>query len=179
MADAEQVAMLKRSVLERNAWRKANNRTTPQLKEAALAHANLECADLNNAFAPRIILRAANLRASDLSVSVMRYGDFREADLTRAEIVAADLVDTQCAEANFTATYLDGVDFDGADLRHAVFKGAKLIDVCFEDADLSNAILLVSEPQPGDAEGWRALLKNTHGNEQTLLPQGVQRPVWW
>ena len=69
MADAEQVAMLLRSVEEWNAWRDKHPGIQPDLMEAELAGA-----DLRNANLVRADLSDADLSQAEMSGAVLRRG---------------------------------------------------------------------------------------------------------
>jgi uncharacterized protein YjbI with pentapeptide repeats len=74
MADAEQLARLRRSVMEWNVWRNNNKGVEIDLRKADLQESDLHRANL----------READLRLADLSLTDLRRADLREAHLTRA-----------------------------------------------------------------------------------------------
>lgn len=115
MSNPEQVALLRRGVLEWNQWRKGDGAgVLPDLSQADLIDANLSGADLGG----------ANLRGASLIVANLSW-----ANLGRAILDEADLI-----EAN-----LSGANLSGADLRGANFRGARAGWTVFGDVDLSVA----------------------------------------
>jgi len=99
MANAEQVAQLKRSISEWNRWRITNPDVMIDLRDADLRNARLSDANLNNAHLSRATLRGADLRRADL----------RGATLTGADLTGAHLED-----ANLTGAYVTRHQLDSA-----------------------------------------------------------------
>lgn len=100
-ADADQVALLKRSVSEWNQWRTDNPSVKPDLTEADLAGANL---------------LGANLSAADLT----------DATLTDTNLTEANLADAKLKGVKATGALLFSANLDNADAQSANLEGADL-----------------------------------------------------
>ncbi|AJT63035.3 hypothetical protein T261_1349 [Streptomyces lydicus] len=115
-ANADHIAMLKRSVGEWNNWRKAHPGVRPALSGADFYHADLRRADLSGAD-----LRGANLSGADL-----QGADLSGADLSGGLLVEADLTQADLTHTNLSGAYLSGARLGGAKLGcrdNAVCKG--------------------------------------------------------
>ena len=111
MADAQQLALIRQSVEEWNAWRDKNPDVRVDLFQADLRGAELE----------RINLRNADLRNTDL-----REVEFDRACLRRANLAQAALSDASLFEAELSETNLSGADLSFARLEKADLRGANL-----------------------------------------------------
>lgn len=86
MADAEQLALIRRSVEEWNAWRKRNPGVGADLSGANLNNAFLAEADLSGAYLSNAFLVEADLRGADFSGAEIHGADLRRAVLVRAHL---------------------------------------------------------------------------------------------
>lgn len=123
-----------------------------------LTGAHLEGAFLNNAHLEEAILTNAHLEGAHLA----------DAHLEKASLVGACLEGAYLADAHLEGAYLDNahlseVFFSGAHLNGAFLRGAHLNGV-----DLSRAIGVTQDQ-----------LDHSNGNEATVLPEGLDRPVRW
>jgi uncharacterized protein YjbI with pentapeptide repeats len=89
--------------------------------------------------------------------------DRRGADLIGARLRGADL-----RGADLRGTYLIGAELSGADLRRADLIGADLRDANLTGADLTDAIFVT-----------QAQLNAALGDQNTKIPEGLQRPSHW
>ncbi len=129
MADAEQLALLRRGVAGWNEWRKQNPDIPIDLSEADLVGAHLREADLYGAVLTGAALRGAVLRGAVL------YG----AALTGAALTGAALRGAVLYGADLRGVVLTGADLTGADLTGADLSEAVLGGTIFADTDLSTA----------------------------------------
>lgn len=126
MADQEQLARLKRSVEEWNAWRKNHPDVKIDLEGADLRLANLKKAKLGGS-----VLIRANLNLTDLSGA-----DLKGANLSGANLVLATLDDgrgnpadlTNAVMTNAVMTRPEEGDAEGSFLDLAAVKGLHSID---------------------------------------------------
>ena len=144
MAHDEQLAILKQSVSEWNAWRNDNRGLLIDLIDADLSGANLNSADLCGSNLTGAKLRDANLNGADLSSA-----DLCGSNLTSAKLRGADLSSANLNSANLSSANLTGAKLRGADLRGADLRVARLFDAILDAADLTDACLW--ETQRG---GW-------------------------
>ncbi len=168
MADPDQLALLKRSIPQWNAWRSANrsvkidligaNLFQANLRDANLTHAdlslaNLSLADLIGANLLQANLRdadltRANLRIANLSLASLSLANLRDADLSLANLSLADLIGANLFQANlFQANLRD------ANLRNANLSGANLFQANLRDADLTRANLRFADLSGADLSG--------------------------
>lgn len=140
MADAEQLARIRRSVDDWNVWRKHNSDVEVDLSRANLGRADLRFADL----------REANLSEADLSEADLARAHLHDADLTRAKLRGAllnyavlrgaDLSGALLIEANLREAVLISANFRGADLLWANLSGASLYETIFANTNLKAAV---------------------------------------
>ena len=114
---------------------------------------NMDHADLSE-----LSLRKAYLVGADLRVSDLSGADLSDSDLTEADLRGADLRRTDLREAILAGAQLCGANLGGANLRVADLSGA----------DLRETIGLTQEE-----------LEKSIGNQQTCLPDDLQRPRAW
>jgi hypothetical protein len=124
MADAEQLARLRRGVGEWNAWKKQNPSVRVDLAEADLCNTDLIGADLDGANLYRANLSLAFLRESNLRNAILKGADLHSALLTEANFNWADL-----SQANLRSAELRGANLAGAELSQTIFVGVSLKDV--------------------------------------------------
>jgi uncharacterized protein YjbI with pentapeptide repeats len=159
MANEEQLALLKRSVKEWNAWREKNPDMEIDLDGAILLGANLVGANLSNACLRRAILDNANLQTAYLCEANLHKARIQRANLHRANLREAILSEVNLSEAilrganlksallkgaTLRKTNLRGASLNGADCTKALLDGAALVEadlsgVEFEDSNLSGA----------------------------------------
>ena len=134
--DAVQLEVLRSGVERWNAWRSENPDVQPDLRgadlrDAALAGANLSQADLRGAVLARADLQTADFGGADLCGALLCWADLGGAsligaglvgtDLTGADLSGANLYHASCAQANFTGARLHGVTLGEARLEEADF----------------------------------------------------------
>jgi hypothetical protein len=200
VADQWQLALLKRSVQEWNAWREAQREIKVNLREADLTGAHLAGAHLSTAYIPggailsEVDLSRAQLRGVNFSEALLVGAILSEADLSRAQLMRAQLMRANLNKANLSGADLTDADLrmvvlnkailnrtilSRADLRHADLRGADLTDANFSGADLTDAKQDASppksikpEPHPGQSSSpdWLSLVE-TVGS--TLLTAAV------
>jgi len=123
------------------------------LNGASLQGVQLARADLHSVILMDSDLQRANLAAAILESAVLRKTNLRDSDLRKANMNRADLFRANLA---------------GADLREA-----SLVSCFLKRADLSGADLSTARGLT-DAQIADAL-----GDEQTRLPDGLNRPAAW
>jgi type II secretory pathway pseudopilin PulG len=86
-------------------------------------------------------------------------------------------------EAENPAVALTGADLRGADLLYAILPGADLQKADLQKANLQKANLQKANLQKADLRGARELTQEQIrwmiGRNDTVLPQGLQRPMLW
>jgi|SRR5829696_1142815 len=169
-------------------------------RDAKLAGSNLEEADLREANFPEANLQGANLHKANLhrfrEEPGVWYGngaDFYQANLEEANLFEADLQGAyleganlekaSCAEANLLGVVLRRANLKGTYLRATNLRAANLIAANLEGANLEGANLEEGELQGANLEGAenlvQAQLKETSGDEYTLLPRHLKPPAHW
>jgi uncharacterized protein YjbI with pentapeptide repeats len=134
MADARHLALLRRSVGEWNAWRRATPMVRPNLRGADLTEADLRGANLSR----------VNLSWADLSLADLTEADLRGADLYDANLGGATLSRARLTEADLSRAYLREANLTGADLRGATLIGADLWAAYLPGAALAEADLTLA-----------------------------------
>lgn len=142
VANAEQLAFLKRSIEGWNQWRWDHREVEPDLSNMTLRHANLRDANLSNTDLSNATLNYANLSSAilssaNLSSAILSYANLKEATLSYADLSGANLRSVNLSSANLRNADLSSVNLRSATLRDADLSGANL-----SGADLSNADLL-------------------------------------
>lgn len=123
------------------------------LNFSRFAGAQLAHIDMHRVLLMESDFRHANLTCAILERAVLRKSDFHGSNLKRAILDGADL----CR-----------ADFSGADLRGASLASAFLKRTDLTGADLSTALGLTT-----------AQLAEAYGDDQTRLPEDVERPSGW
>ena len=103
MANAKQLALLKKGVHDWNKRREKDHKVIPDLSGAVLGAANLVGANLGGADLYGAYLGSAHLRNADLGGA-----DLRRAHLRKADLVGANLSGAHLSEANLSEANLDG-----------------------------------------------------------------------
>jgi hypothetical protein len=131
MANAKQVALLKRSVVDWNKSRKKDPEVIPDLAGAHPSGANLG--------GPNTDLFLANLDVANLSGTYLLGTDLGVADLVRVDLRGlggADLGGAYLRAADLSGAYLGGAFFGGAHLHGARISGAIVAWTVFGGVDL-------------------------------------------
>ena len=141
MANAEQLALLKKSVGDWNKSRDKDPKGVPDLREADLIQADLAGSDLSGADLVEAKLGGAILREADLRRANLREADFFGADLGRTKLSGARLWGSDFRQANLTRANLTRAGLLGANLTRACLDGAKMSEAnvggtIFGDVDL-------------------------------------------
>lgn len=200
MANRQHLNTLKQGVDAWNQWRKENPDIQPDLREAALASANLSKANLSSANLDEANLRSAdlheanlsganlkeaNLSAANLSKADLGFADFTFADLSKADLSAArlwkaDLTAAKCTGANLTTANLSiatlrETDFTMADLNGAELNYAILVETNLKDANLTGcSIYGISAWDVHLAGAIQANLVITLPNEPTITVDNLE-----
>ena len=132
MADASQVAMLKRSVEEWNEWRDTHSDRDVMLAGADLAYLDLSGADLgtralgarghqitSSVDLARARLQGSRLRMTRLTGADLSYADLSQADLEMARLILTNLVEARVRRTNFSRSILARTAFTNVDLSEA------------------------------------------------------------
>ncbi len=138
----------------------------PNHKQILLRFLN-ESQLINNE-APIVSLVGANLIGANL-----RGADLSEADLSEAKLIGANLSNADLSGADSIGADLSGAFFSEADLSTADLFTADLSGATLDGADLSKANL------SGAEDLTQAHLEHTTGDNDTLLPEGIDRPKTW
>lgn len=194
MADAEQLALIRRGVEEWNAWREESRDVQVDLRRVDLSEADLTDAHLGSANLSRTnldgaFLSGADLREVNLTEASLRETDFREANLCgayldRAYLAGAHLSGTNLSRANLRGAYLSKAYLRNADLSEASLNRAYLGDADLTranllKADLSRAILVETNLEGANLtsclvygiSAWNVRLKGTIQSNLVITPQ--------
>ncbi|WP_312624424.1 pentapeptide repeat-containing protein [Pseudofrankia sp. BMG5.37] len=99
-------------------------------------------------------------------------GLFR-ANLAGANLLAVNLMNAVMTDANMTGTLMAGVDLTGSYLDGCNLSGADLTGAILQHADISRANLR-------EVVGLTQVqVDSARGDEQTQLPDGLNRPAHW
>jgi|SRR5215472_1398288 len=128
MADAEQLALIRRSVEEWNAWRENSPEVQVDLSEAPLHETFLQSANLGSANLCRASLNRAMLEGADLRESNLGGADLYDADLAGADLTAADLREANLGGANLYNADFSRTKLSGAAMRRTFFSNTNLKD---------------------------------------------------
>jgi uncharacterized protein YjbI with pentapeptide repeats len=158
VADQKQYKLLKQSVKDWNAWRKAHKDIRPDLSGAEFFEADLFGADLCEANLSR-----ANLTMADLCEANLSDANLNGANLNKADLNKANLSSTDFSEANLGVTVLRDTVLSGANLSRANLAYADL-----RGADLSKTVGLSQEQ-----------VDKMHGSKSTSLPPDFRKPASW
>jgi uncharacterized protein YjbI with pentapeptide repeats len=125
-----------------------------------LFYADLTSADLKGSDAQEnvFVLDNANVRGVNLVDADLEYTSLKGSDVSPAHLVNTDLSNADLSDANLYHSFLSNVDLSGTDLS-----GADLSDV-----DLQTTTGLTQEQ-----------IDEAIGNENTQLPDDLQRPPNW
>jgi mannose-6-phosphate isomerase-like protein (cupin superfamily) len=99
--------------------------------------------------------------------------DLSQADLTGADLTLANLSGALLIDSTLVLANLRGADLRAADLTRANLVGARLLGVDLVGANLSGADLSTAEDLTQED------IDQTLGDENTALPEGIQRPAHW
>jgi hypothetical protein len=141
MADAEQLARIRRSVEEWNAWRKENPLVVADFTEADLHGADLQKAQLIEADLFNADLQGADLQGADLILANLYEANLRYAKLIRAHLGSAQLVKADLSGADLQGADLREANLWRANLREAYLDGAQLIETNLDSANLAGAAI--------------------------------------
>ncbi|AOR29750.1 hypothetical protein BFF78_00370 [Streptomyces fodineus] len=156
-------AMLAHAHLE-GAWL-----TGVHFEEASLIGAHLEGATLDGAHLEGATLTGTHLKGATMYGAWLAGASLREADLERANLTGAWLPNaTLSAGGALDVETGQWRQFEGARLHGTHLKDAQLQGTHLEGVDLSH-VRGLTQSQLGYA----------HGDEATLLPEGLTRPASW
>lgn len=144
------------------------------LNYANLEKAKLEQAQMYGAEMNYCVLSNANLRKANLGLAQLNNATLKGADLFGVNLVNSDLSDSDITEAHcngadfsyarFNNSILVSANMKKAKLVGADLSGALLLDVDFEEADLSEAIGLKVGQLCNAKSLYKAVLKDTIQN---------------
>jgi len=131
VANEEDVALLKRGIVDWNAWRARSPTTSIQLANAILTNLKLSDANLFEA-----LLFGADLSAADLAGANLSCAHLEGACLLGANLTGANLTNAQLSDANLT-----GADLTYADLTHANLNQTNLTMAKLTGTNLTTTVL--------------------------------------
>src|SRR6266542_1789404 len=144
MANAEQLARLKKGAKVWNKWRDKNFQVAIDLTQANLKRVDLSGANLFGAD-----LRGVNLSEADLSEANLNGANLSGANLTGAIFIGAHLYGANLKRANLSAANLRGAIFTTRILAH---REREWDEICFT----------ALYPKVGKVETWHTLLVYAH-----------------
>jgi hypothetical protein len=129
MANQQQVERLKQGFEVWNTWRKENENTKIDLRNACLKGEHIGCVDLSGADLIGAYFSAADLSGgASLRNAKCRLTNFSDADLFGADLSGANLTD-----ANLSNACVAGVIWDRSRMRQR-FQGIRGVESCFGNA---------------------------------------------
>lgn len=131
MADEKQVAMMRQSVDNWNAWKLETG------EPGDLAGADFTGCDLNHAHLFESDMKNVKLMNAQVSLAFFGDADLVHADFRGATIVASHFGQTDLRGANFQGAELTGSIFNNSKLDRANFENAILAETNFSNVDLS------------------------------------------
>jgi uncharacterized protein YjbI with pentapeptide repeats len=140
MADAEQLARIRRSVEEWNSWREENHSVQVDLSDANLRQAKLFEAKLFHASLLRADLSGADLSRANLGAAVLFRANLRQARLSEASLSLADLREAYLSQADLGGAHFGEANLADADLSRANFREATFWKTIFGDTNLKHAV---------------------------------------
>jgi len=148
MANNKHVALLKKGVDARNAWRKENPDIHPGLSGAGLSGANLHLASLD-----RATLSGANLRLADLSGAILSEANLNEAELTGADLQASTLMKTDFTAADLSGCHVYGVSawglkLDGTKQQNLVITDTDEPEITVDNIEVAQFVTLSAPSLP-------------------------------
>jgi len=141
MANEEQIALIRRSVEEWNAWRESHPREPIDLSEADFRGGSLYEANLCNADLRWATLVEADLGGADLRNADLQKADLFDANLGYARLAGARFSGSSMVRANFSNTLIEDIDLSEVELTAARLNEAKLVRVKLRAVDLDEAEL--------------------------------------
>ena len=123
---------------------------------------------ISGAHLERAILNGAHLEEANLFQAHLEGANLRGAHLEGANLFQAHLEGATLFQAHLKRAYLFEAHLEGAFLSDAHLKGAVLIGAYLEGANLRGAKDLLE-----------AQLRDTDGDAETKLPEGLARPAHW
>lgn len=165
MNDPQHLTILRSGAAVWNAWRKEKHIVQPSLKGADLEGANLSDAYLRNANLTGATLRKARLHNTNLNYAKLDWANFEYADLTGAVLASAELTNTNLAAAILVETNMMHANLRQARFVNSVFSKTRIDDAhigrtIFAGTDLRQVIGLEGvwhiAPSSLDVETFRA-----------------------
>ena len=155
--DVAQLERLRGGVEGWNAHRSENPDLRPDLRGAdlrdtALAGANLSQADLRGALLARADLQRVDFSGADLAETLLCWADLGGAVLLGAGLIGSDLTGADLAGANLNHAECAQAHFTGARLDRAVLDHARLEEADFFEGDARQLAMLYAASW--DATAW-------------------------
>lgn len=121
-------------------------------------------------------LEATELFSAYLAGATFSYANLQDARLTNSHLEGAFLNGVNLEDAILCAAHLDGAFLHGAhlertDLSETHFNGAFFTNINLDDAFMDYADLREAK------DIKQEMIDSTWGNQNTLLPQGIERPL--
>jgi len=155
-----------------------NAAVLPDLSDADLRFASLGQRDLSFANLARTDLRGADLAGAMLSQANFSSADLRTANLASAVLGWTDFRGSNLHGANLSGTTLNGLQFQDTDLSRVNFTCAKLYDVTFFGANLTDARGLESCIEEGHCWIDEDTIFNSGGIiPESFLPRAQERLI--
>ena len=164
MANAEQLARLKKGAKVWNKWRDKNFQVAIDLTQANLKRVDLSGANLFGAD-----LRGVNLSEADLSEANLNGANLSGANLAGADLARAHLESANLFEADLTGAIFIGANLYGANLKRANLSAANLRGAIFttrilahREREWDEICFTALYPKEGKVETWHTLLVYAH-----------------
>jgi hypothetical protein len=135
------------------------------LRRADLSLANLEKADLGDAYLADTDLTSANLRyawlfQANLEKADLTFANLNHARLNHANLTLADLREANLQKADLTFANLQSANLSGADLRGASLDNVYLACASLYGADMRGALIRDATLRWFKADYWMVLTEN-------------------
>ncbi len=118
------------------------NLTSADFENADLREANLSYSHVQNANFINANLEEANLTYTNLCDTNLKNVNFKNANLEGADLRGADLTGVNLEYANLKGAILDRANLTNANLTGAILTNASLTSTCFDQANLSDTVLV-------------------------------------
>ena len=155
------------------------NLTNANVTKANLVRASLKGAKAKGADFSRILASRSDLSNSDFTDANFSKAETSRVNFSGSAFNGADMSKAEFARADFTDSDISGVNFDFSNLARADLRGAR-----FEDAPSFNNTFMYQTRLEGldlskaeELQQWQVSL--ACGDEDTILPQGIERPDNW
>ena len=155
------------------------NFTNANLSKANLVRASLKGVSATNSDFSRILASRSNFSNGDFTNADFSKAETSRVDFSSSTFTSADMSKAEFARANFSGSQMSGVNFDFSNLARADLRG-----ITYDKApSFKNSFLYQTRLEGLDLSGSTELqvwqINLACGDENTVLPSGMERPETW